>query len=79
MLIEFYLPRGESHLMAPAALYVLKLAIINWTSRYNVGYTEKTVKYTHRLCFEDDSHYTLFALTWDYNRVDWAIITDRNR
>lgn len=79
MLVEFYLPRGENRIWAPAALHTLKLAIIVWTSRYNVGYTEKTVKYTHRLCFEQEKDYTLFALTWDYNRVEWAIITDRNR
>ena len=65
MYIKFDLPTtGGAHATAQA----IKIAIARWAARYEVpqhDYSEKTIKYTHRLAFDDDRHYTLFALTWN--------------
>jgi len=69
--IEFELPQDESY---GFVLNLVRLDIVDWATRYNIPYTQKTIKYTHRLAFDQDQHYTLFATTWnsefDYRLID---------
>ena len=64
MFIEFKLPQDESY---GYILNLVRLDIIDWATRYNIPYTQKTIKYTHRLAFDKDQHYTIFATTWNSN------------
>lgn len=61
MYIEFQLPDDESYGLV---LGMLKLDIVDWATQYNIPYTQKTVKYTHRLAFDKEQHYSLFSMTW---------------
>lgn len=61
MYIEFVLPRNESYTFV---LSMIKLNIIDWSSQHHIPYTQKTIKYTHRLAFDQDQYYTVFAMTW---------------
>ena len=61
MYIEFDLPQDESYTFV---LTMIKLNIIDWASQHRISYTQKTVKYKHRMAFDDDRYYTFFALTW---------------
>ncbi len=39
-----------------------------WANRYGVSdsdYSQKTIKYTHRLGFNKEKHFSLFSMTWD--------------
>jgi hypothetical protein len=83
MLIEFQLPRGSGGMSAAHALGVIKQELRAWSKKYAIDYTEKTVRYTHRVCFEDDKHYSFFALTWrpkgtPASWLSFTVITDRN-
>ena len=35
-----------------------------WSDRYAIPYFTKTVKYGKRFTFNDDAHYSFFAMTW---------------
>ena len=76
MLIEFDLPQGASGQAALYTLSYLKFDLGSWSIRYQIPVTQKTVKYIHRVCFEKDEHYTLFAMTWEGRR--FRIVTNRN-
>ena len=73
MYIEFALPQDESY---GFVLNLIRIDIVDWATRYNIPYTQKTVKYTHRLAFNDERHYSLFSMTWqgvDYRRVNVGV------
>jgi hypothetical protein len=36
-----------------------------WSDRYSIPYFTKTVKYGKRFTFDDDTHYSFFAMTWN--------------
>jgi hypothetical protein len=66
MYIEFDLPtndRDSQHTYY--ALSVIREEIQDWLEKHPVESTQKTIKYKHRLAFNDDRNYTLFALTWN--------------
>ena len=69
MYIEFALPQDESY---GFVLNLIRIDIVDWATRYNIPYTQKTVKYTHRLAFNDERHYSLFSMTWQ--GVDYRIV-----
>jgi len=52
----------------------VKKAIAEWAEQQQIKYTQKTVKYTHRLAFDDNKHYNIFVLTWnkefEYRLID---------
>ena len=73
MYIEFTLPRDESY---GVMLNLIRLDIVDWSTRYNIPYTQKTIKYTHRLAFEQDQYYTLFATTWT-SKMEYRLIDRR--
>ena len=70
MFIEFELPQDNSY---GIVLNYIKLDIVDWASRYNIPYTQKTYKYTHRLAFDQDKHYTIFATTWN-SKTEYRLI-----
>jgi hypothetical protein len=61
MYIEFRLPQGAG---AGYALSTIKQEVEKWAERYQIKYTEKTIKYTHRVAFDQDEYYSLFSMTW---------------
>jgi hypothetical protein len=60
--IEFQLPNNEHY---GYVLEFIKVEIVDWATRYHVPYTQKTIKYTHRLGFNNDKHFSLFSMTWN--------------
>ena len=68
--IEFPLPQDTSY---GIVLNYIKLDIVDWATRYNIPYTQKTIKYTHRLAFDQDQHYTVFATTWN-SKMEYRLI-----
>ena len=73
MFVEFALPQDESY---GFVLNLIRIDIVDWATRYNIPYTQKTVKYTHRLAFNDERHYSLFSMTWqgfDYRIVNVGV------
>ena len=80
MLIEFPLPSGAGGMVTAMARNALKQQIQIWAQRHEVEYTEKTVRYTHRLCFDDDRYYTLFMMSWDnWEHFEPRVIRERNK
>lgn len=73
MFIEFELPHDESY---GYVLRLLRFDIAEWATRYNILYTQKTIKYTHRLAFDEDRFYTVFATTWN-NEMEYRLIDRR--
>lgn len=83
MYIEFTLLKGSAGQAAAYSLVLIRKALVEWGQKYNIPYTEKTVKYSHRVCFDDPKHYSFFSMTWNpekrYHALDkWRIITDLN-
>jgi len=60
----------------------IKNELEKWSKRYNIPYTCKTVRYTHRVCFEDDKLYGFFVLSWNTKGIDYlnqyVVVSDRN-
>lgn len=83
MYIEFSLPNGSAGQAAAHSLLSIRKTLVTWGQKYNVPYSEKTIKYTHRVTFDDDAHYSLFAMTWNpdkkfYALDRWRIVSDLN-
>jgi hypothetical protein len=86
MYIEFSLPiPGQDTQYTYYALSVIREEIHDWLEKHPVPHKQKTIKYKHRLTFEDDCNYTLFSLTWNpksWNRthswINFRVISDLN-
>ena len=78
MYAEFKLPR-ETYKAGPC-LKKIRCTIAEWAEKYQIPYTEKTVKYTHRVCFDQDTHYDFFALTFPQTHefLQFRLISDLN-
>ena len=77
MYVEFQIPR--EHYLAGPALLTIRHNIVTWSAQYQIAFTEKTIKYTHRLCFDKDELYDFFALTFPQGRfLQYRIISDLN-
>jgi hypothetical protein len=64
MYVEFELPTSGTH----ATVNAIRIAIARWASQYEIpltGYSEKTIKYTHRLGFNREEYFSLFSMTWN--------------
>ena len=75
MYIEFQLPPDLRNAIANA----IKAEVAVWAARYGVldsDYSQKTIKYTHRLGFNKEKHFSLFSMTWD--KFDYKIINVTN-
>lgn len=64
MYIEFRLPTGAGGMAAQYTNSVLNRNLHSWSDQYNIAYNKKIHKWTVRVTFDKDEHYTLFALTW---------------
>ena len=82
MFIEFQLPTGSAGMAAGMALQRIRRELKTWSDRYNIAYTSKTVKYTHRVCFDSDSLYDFFVMSWNPKGIDYlnryVVVSDRN-
>jgi hypothetical protein len=67
MYIEFRLPHGAG---PGYALSIIKQEVEKWAERYQVKYTQKTIKHTHRVAFDQDEYYSLFSITWNPENID---------
>lgn len=65
MYIEFQLPRIGNDMYARHRLWEIKQEIEAWVKKHQVvGYSQKTIKYTHRLGFNNERYFSLFSMTW---------------
>lgn len=83
MYIEFSLPNGAAGQGAAEANHIITYYLHEWSDRYNIPYNVKNVKYFKRITFDDDAHYSLFAMTWNsskdyYVLSRWRIVSDLN-
>lgn len=65
------------------ANYLIDQALKAWSSRHQIPYKTKTVKYKKRVTFDSDDSYSLFAMTWNTDRKhaaldQWHIVSDLN-
>ena len=63
MYLEFRLPTVGGQ----AAMYANSLInkhLHAWSDQYGIPYNKKIHKYKVRVTFDDDKHYSFFALTW---------------
>lgn len=65
MYIEFRLPTGAGGMAAQYTNSVLNRNLHAWSDQYNIPYNKKIHKWTVRITFDNDQHYTLFAMTWN--------------
>jgi len=78
MYILFVLPHGGSGIPAQYQLSVIKQEIQDWVDKYQViGWSQKTIKYTHRLGFNNEKYFSLFSMTWN-NEIPYQIVNIKN-
>ena len=70
MYIEFQLPRGPGG--APM-LWEIQKEIETWAMKYGIPHTQKTIKYTLRLGFNDEKHFSIFSMTWT-SKIPFQIV-----
>ena len=76
MYVEFKLPTGAGGQAAAHVNNILSKELLFWCETYNISYVKKVVKYTVRVTFADDQHYSFFALTWNPRHPrfrDWLL------
>lgn len=83
MYIEFSLPHGSAGQAAAHANRIITLALAAWAEKYNILYATKLHKYMRRVTFDNDAHYSLFAITWNPDKKihalgNWRIVCDLN-
>ena len=83
MYIEFSLPKGAGGQAALNASTIITHELHKWSDQYNVPYNVKHIKYFKRITFDNDAHYSLFAMTWNPERryhalARWRIVSDLN-
>ena len=57
-------------------LDIVKQQIAQWAERYQVQYSQKTIKNQHRLGLNRDKDFTLFHMTW--TGVSYQLIDNGN-
>ncbi len=75
MYVQFDLPQGLAYVVVEAIKSSIKL----WANRYEIpdsGYSQKTIKYTHRLGFNREEYFSLFSMT--YTDFDFRIVNVQN-
>lgn len=71
MYLEFRLPSGAGGAAAGFALQMLRQKLQKWSKQHNISYTSKVHKYTYRISFDDDAHYTFFMSSWNNEDNIW--------
>ena len=76
MYIEFKLPENING----ASLLLLRRSILDWSEKHQIPYTDKTIKHTYRVCFDQDESYSFFALTYPQTQhfLQYRIVSDLN-
>lgn len=64
MYIEFKLPSGGNGWAAHHVRKTIDDYVEDWALKYNVQFRKKTVKYTHRIIFDNAKDYTLFGMSF---------------
>ena len=80
MYIEFDLDY-HSNQASSNALHIIKKEIQAWSQRYSIPYREKTIKFKHRVTFDQDELYSFWAITWNTDRYatsQYRIVSDLN-
>ena len=78
MYIEFQLPQGGGGIPAQYKLSLIKKEIQDWIEKYQVpGHSQKTIKYTHRLGFDNEKYFSLFSMTWASD-IEFRIVRIEN-
>lgn len=83
MYIEFSLPNGSAGQAAAHSNRMITMALHEWSTKYDIPFNTKTIKYIKRVTFDDDAHYSLFAMTWNPDKKfhalsKWRIVSDLN-
>ena len=83
MYIEFSLPNGSAGQAAAHANRIITLALHEWSDKYNIPYNVKNIKSFKRVTFDQDEHYSFFAMTWNPDKrihvlSKWRIVSDLN-
>lgn len=76
MYVQFDLPDGR---IGAAVLEAIKASIALWINKYeipNSGYSQKTIKGTHRLGFNRQEYFSLFSMT--YTDFEFRIVNVNN-
>jgi len=76
MHIEFKLPTGAGGQAAHYSCTVLNQTLAQWSDLYGVTYTTKITYYKLNVEFGDEQAYTLFALSWPLQQIQWQIRQD---
>jgi hypothetical protein len=67
---------------ATVNLRIIKEGMLSWSKRYNIHYRQKTIKYTHRVTFDQDDSYTFWAMSWNPEQdkvlAQYRIVSDLN-
>jgi hypothetical protein len=67
---------------ATANLRIVQEHMLIWGKRYGIPYREKTIKYTHRVTFDQDQTYSFWAMTWNPEQhkilAQYRIVSDLN-
>jgi hypothetical protein len=67
---------------ATVNLRVIQEHMLAWSQRYSIPYREKTIKYTHRITFDQDESYSFWAMSWNPEQhkilAQYRIISDLN-
>jgi hypothetical protein len=82
MYIEFQLlPTGHTlatDMSTHHLLLLIKQEIDRWIKQHGVvGYSQKTIKYTHRLGFNNEKYFSLFSMTWT-SEIPYRIVNIEN-
>jgi hypothetical protein len=70
MYIEFQLPQGMSTRVMSGAI---QAEVALWAHKHQIpdsAYSQKTIKHTHRLGFNNEKYFSLFSMTWQSDRED---------
>ena len=65
MYIEFRLPTGAGGMAAQYTYGALSRNLREWSELHDIPHTKKIHKWMVRVTFDEDRHYSVFALTWN--------------
>jgi hypothetical protein len=85
MYIEFDLlpdTEGLTRYAARVALSTIQSEMNSWGKQYGILYREKTIKFKHRVTFDQDQTYSFWAMTWNPEQTQtlaqYRIVSDLN-
>jgi hypothetical protein len=82
MYIEFDLVTAEWGPTWYQALSTIQDEMNSWSNQYSIQFREKTIKYKHRVTFDQDQTYSFWAMTWNPQQhetlAQYRIVSDLN-